>query len=640
MKTRISFSAKTWLLSAATGFILAPTLSLVAQTDDSGAGATKQPAPQAAAKTNETQSKSQPGAKSPVQRELDKLYAQHGRKAPTMSTTTAARRFPTTGASSNRGTTVRRPTLTQKPAAKKPGLGLSSFLQRILPDNSPSKPQAANAKQPASLATTTAPKHAYYPRNGLSTTAKATAPQSDPKMQVAKSRRRRGRVSYANSFARQFGSDRRDAKKMVQQASAATTAGQKNSATEVAAGVPANQQEGPNVQKPPKTIGEFLKQRFPFVKPSSRPMTSQPRRLNTPPTARRVASKTRKPPKQTRKPQQGSKPQQSGKPATLAELLRQGAKKLSSKPSIAAKSDDSASNSIAKKSLIPSDLATSKPQPPKPADTSVAAKSTPQDPKPVESNASPAEPAKLPAAENVAAVAKPETKPAKPSEDDESLSAFPDGSEAAADAQSSPFSGKTLDDETAVAKSSETTDDDAPASPKPLPEDDADGNVKQAVAQDSADESKAKQPKIQPAQSVSADTSPRSILAEERRKKMELISKRDGTGLKGFCPVALRDERELKDAKPEFTATYDSHTYQFCSAEAKAEFEKNPAAYVPVSQGLDVVALNKSNEKKEGLLDNAVWYKDRLYLFSSRESLREFFTEPTKYCQDEKPAKD
>lgn len=115
--------------------------------------------------------------------------------------------------------------------------------------------------------------------------------------------------------------------------------------------------------------------------------------------------------------------------------------------------------------------------------------------------------------------------------------------------------------------------------------------------------------------------------------KMAKIRERGGMkGLKGFCPVTLRDERELKDALPDFHASYRGQKFHFASAEAKAKFEENPARYAPAAYGADVVVLIRDRDVIEGTLDYAAWYKGRLYLFASEETHALFTDDPSRYA--------
>jgi YHS domain-containing protein len=121
---------------------------------------------------------------------------------------------------------------------------------------------------------------------------------------------------------------------------------------------------------------------------------------------------------------------------------------------------------------------------------------------------------------------------------------------------------------------------------------------------------------------------------EEHRKQQlrQIAARASQPGFKGFCPVALRDRRELIDSEPEFTATFGLQTYSFHSLDAKLAFEAEPTRYAPAAGGADVVVLVNSGEEKAGSLDHALWHRDRLYLFSSRETMTQFSRDPQRFA--------
>lgn len=120
---------------------------------------------------------------------------------------------------------------------------------------------------------------------------------------------------------------------------------------------------------------------------------------------------------------------------------------------------------------------------------------------------------------------------------------------------------------------------------------------------------------------------------EETARKMTQIRDRGGmTGLKGFCPVSLRDDRELFDARPEFSAAYRGQKFHFASADARQRFVADPQRYVPAAYGADVVALVRDQDVVEGTLDHAAWFRGKLYLFASEQSHHTFVSEPSKYA--------
>ncbi len=123
--------------------------------------------------------------------------------------------------------------------------------------------------------------------------------------------------------------------------------------------------------------------------------------------------------------------------------------------------------------------------------------------------------------------------------------------------------------------------------------------------------------------------------AKEAEKPAKEIEKPAGSeelkGFRGFCPVVLKDERKLIEARPHIQAEYRGKIYTFSSVDAKETFEENPRKYIPAGNGHDVVKQMAGEEGVEGTLEHAAWYRGRLYLFSSAESRREFVETPSKF---------
>jgi hypothetical protein len=136
-----------------------------------------------------------------------------------------------------------------------------------------------------------------------------------------------------------------------------------------------------------------------------------------------------------------------------------------------------------------------------------------------------------------------------------------------------------------------------------------------------------------PLRSVDAERLQQIAEQDRRSHQQRQIQSRSGqAGFKGFCPVELRDRRELIDTNPQFTATFGLQTYTFSSAEARTAFEADPSRYAPAAGGSDVVLLVNSGEEEQGMLDYALWYRDRLYLFRSRETMAMFNKDPQRFA--------
>jgi len=140
----------------------------------------------------------------------------------------------------------------------------------------------------------------------------------------------------------------------------------------------------------------------------------------------------------------------------------------------------------------------------------------------------------------------------------------------------------------------------------------------------------------EPLQTVDAERMRIAAEQAERRRQLERIqSRNDLTGFKGFCPVALRDQRQLIDAQPQIQSTFGLHTWTFSSDEARLAFEADPQRYAPAAGGDDLVVLATRQEQVPGKLDFALWYRGRLHLFSSRESMAAFLENPQQFAVTE-----
>lgn len=219
-------------------------------------------------------------------------------------------------------------------------------------------------------------------------------------------------------------------------------------------------------------------------------------------------------------------------------------------------------------------------------------------------------------------------------------SPFTEMSEAEADKkmEMNPFTGLTLDEE--PAKTPAQTPIEVPAVeavPSSPPEEDpfADELEKMGLvppAAEKTDPVKTAEPDAKLSPPTDTPTF-EGIEDQATREKMKKIHERGSMkGLKGFCPVLLRDQRELVDAKPEFHSTFRGQKFHFADAESKLKFDEEPARYAPAAYGADVVALTRDKDVVEGSLDFAAWYKGRLYLFGSQESHDTFVANPATYA--------
>lgn len=133
------------------------------------------------------------------------------------------------------------------------------------------------------------------------------------------------------------------------------------------------------------------------------------------------------------------------------------------------------------------------------------------------------------------------------------------------------------------------------------------------------------------------DAGKRAEAAAEKGDQVsdKLVEPAPFSGLKGICPVALKDSRKLLDAQPDIKSEYNGKTYTFSSFESKKAFDENPRKYAPAGGGNDVVKQTSGEAGVAGTLEHAAWYRGRLYLFSSADSRHEFIETPSKFVVDD-----
>ena len=81
------------------------------------------------------------------------------------------------------------------------------------------------------------------------------------------------------------------------------------------------------------------------------------------------------------------------------------------------------------------------------------------------------------------------------------------------------------------------------------------------------------------------------VLQLHGQAKPKISVDADGVGLRGFDPVAYFTEGKPVKGDTKFSSSYGGATYEFKSAENKAEFDKEPAKYVPQYGGYCAMAM-------------------------------------------------
>ena len=101
----------------------------------------------------------------------------------------------------------------------------------------------------------------------------------------------------------------------------------------------------------------------------------------------------------------------------------------------------------------------------------------------------------------------------------------------------------------------------------------------------------------------------------------------NGVILKGYDAVAYLKQGKALKGNPSISSSYNGATYYFASKADKAEFDKNPAKYVPQYGGFCANSISKNKLKD---IDPNVFfiYKGKLYVCSSHAAVKEFSSKP------------
>jgi YHS domain-containing protein len=97
-----------------------------------------------------------------------------------------------------------------------------------------------------------------------------------------------------------------------------------------------------------------------------------------------------------------------------------------------------------------------------------------------------------------------------------------------------------------------------------------------------------------------------------------------GVILKGYDVVAFFKERKAAKGSSELSATYQNATYLFTSAANKAEFEKDPAKYVPQYGAFCAYGVTLGVLADPEVPDAFLVYKGKLYVCGNQGALKDF----------------
>ena len=103
--------------------------------------------------------------------------------------------------------------------------------------------------------------------------------------------------------------------------------------------------------------------------------------------------------------------------------------------------------------------------------------------------------------------------------------------------------------------------------------------------------------------------------------------------LEGFCPVTLCTEERWVSGNPAYCTMYQGHIFRFATREALVRFAQEPANYIPVAMGEDIVLMVDRNKRVNGSRQLAAYCKGRIFLFASQETYDAFTQRPDYYME-------
>ncbi len=112
-------------------------------------------------------------------------------------------------------------------------------------------------------------------------------------------------------------------------------------------------------------------------------------------------------------------------------------------------------------------------------------------------------------------------------------------------------------------------------------------------------------------------------------------------GFDGFCPVSVRlppPHQKWEKGKVEWGAIHRGRTYLFASQELRDQFLRTPDAYAPALSGVDPVLAIDEKRAEQGLREFALEYNGQVYMFSSKETMMQFWQKCDLYSNEVRQA--
>lgn len=128
----------------------------------------------------------------------------------------------------------------------------------------------------------------------------------------------------------------------------------------------------------------------------------------------------------------------------------------------------------------------------------------------------------------------------------------------------------------------------------------------------------------QPTQTVARQAAPNS--------RLQLPPGSPQLGFEGYCPVTLKFAKKWVRGDVRYGAIHRGRTYLFAGEQERQQFLANPDSYSPVFSGMDPVVMLESKQSVEGSRKFGFEYRGAFYLFSSKETMQKFSSQPDHFA--------
>lgn len=126
--------------------------------------------------------------------------------------------------------------------------------------------------------------------------------------------------------------------------------------------------------------------------------------------------------------------------------------------------------------------------------------------------------------------------------------------------------------------------------------------------------------------------------APDAARQLELPPNSPPLGFFGYCPVTMKEENRWQRGDTQWGAYHRGRTYLFASEQHRDKFVANGDAYAPALSGIDPVLALDQNVAIPGEQQFAVEYDGQFYLFSSEDTLKQFWDNATRYASGARQA--